>query len=541
MKAWISRGIALAVTAGLAVWFHYLMLPALTLKSEGFWSYLILIVVIACGLFVGADLSTLGKSKILSMKRRFFSTKIVGVVAVVLLLGWLLASIPSWEVFRAGTYRNSITISNDGDFDQDVPRVQDAKDIPIVDMLTAQQLGDRTMGAMEHYLSQYEVDGEYNLISYKGSYYRISPMNYGGFFKYMNSKKTGIPGYVLVNIYTQEAELVELKQPIQYSPSAHFKHLLSRHLRKNYPTYVFDKAQFEIDDDGIPYYIVPVTSPTAGLFGARVVKRVVLVNAVTGETADVAVADVPAWVDHVFSVDYIMERINWHYSYVHGFWNTAFANKDVRKTSYSFDAEQYYFIAKEDDVYLYTGITSAGKDESNIGFVMANMRTGDIKYYSNPGAEESSAQASAEGVVQQFGYTAGPAMLVNIDGMETYFMSLKDNQMLVKKVALVNKTNYTIAVVEDTVAQAVAAYRARFSGEIKTETTEISGTVSELYTAIKEGNTHYYFRLDGEPRLFASSLLNNDRQVAMKVGDKVKIQVVATGENTAIVQTITIE
>jgi len=533
MRKIIGKGIAIIVTIAWGIWLNYLAMPAWTFQSVGFWFYWISVIAVGCIIF--------GICEYFEDDDKYLFTIITVCLTIVILVILTIAGISSMKIFHVSTYRNIIEISNDGDFDRDIPRVQDSKDIPIVDMLTARQLGDRTMGVMEQYLSQYEVDGEYNLISYKDKYYRISPMLYGGFFKYGNSKYNGIPGYVLVDINTQEAKLVELDKPIKYSPSAHYGDLLKRHLRKRYPSYIFGKEQFEIDDEGTPFYIVPVERSTAGLFGARIVDRVILVNAITGETTEKFIEDIPTWVDHVFSVEYLMERVDWYYSYTNGYWNASMAKRDVRKTSYSFDKKQYYFIAKEDGIYLYTGITSAGKDESNIGFILANVRTGEVKYYSNPGAEESSAQASAEGVVQQFGYTAGPVMLVNIDGIETYFMTLKDNQALVKKVAMVNKNNYTIAVVEDTVEEAVNSYRVRFSSEVKAETTEGIGIVSELYTAIKDGFTNYYFKLEGDNKLYVSSIVNNEHQVIMRCGDTVVIEYVLVDDETAIIQKITIK
>ncbi|MNS80096.1 hypothetical protein D3C72_1137630 [compost metagenome] len=510
-------------------------MPSWNFQSIGLWFYFIVMSAIVTGVYAVCEF--------FEGEEEYLFTKISASICAVIVVVMIIVSIFSWEIFRANDYKNIISVSEEGDFNKDIPKVKESKDIPIVDMLTAQKLGDRTMGEMEKYSSQYEVNDEYNLISYKGSFYRISPTEYDGFFKYLNSKERGIPGYVLVDIYTQEATFVKVDEGIKYSPSAHFDKLLKRHLRKNYPSYIFGKEQFEIDEQGVPFFIVPVYKTTIGLFGGYEVDRVILVNAISGETTEKALEDVPNWVDHVFSVSYLMEKLNWHYSYVNGFWNSSIfgPKKDVRKTSYSFDQNQYYFIAREDGIYLYNGITSAGKDESNYGFLLANVRTGEVKYYSNPGAEESSAQASAEGVVQQYGYKAGPVMLVNIDGIETYFMTLKDNQLLVKKVALVNKKNYTIAVVEDTIEQAINSYRDKFSIEERAELIEASGVISELYSAIKNGNTNYYFKLKNDNKLYVSSIVNNEQQVTMKIGDSISLKFVQVDEKLAIVEKIVIK
>ena len=90
------------------------------------------------------------------------------------------------------------------------------------------------------------------------------------------------------------------------------------------------------------------------------------------------------------------------------------------------------------DVWVYTGVTSVNADESNIGFVLMNLRTGESKYYNIAGAEEYSAMSSAEGQVQNLGYRASFPSLINIKNIPTYIMVLKDNAGLVKMYALVN-------------------------------------------------------------------------------------------------------
>ena len=534
MKHIWLRILAVALTIVWMLLLNFWMMPAINIQSTTMWLMVILTlvggaVIMWCAeYFIGDD------------NYRGAIVCILLVVTVVVLMAIL--SVPSWNLFNAGAFRDVVNIKQEDNTLDDLPKVESAKDIPIVDMYTARQLGDRTMGAMSKYSSQYEVNQEYNLISFNGSYVRISPLEYGDFWKWNTSKRNGIPGYVTVNVYTQEAKFVQPEKSMFYSPSAGFGDKLKRHLLSLYPSYMMEKAHFEVDDEGVQYYVVPVVRATAGLFGAMEVYKVILCNAETGDAKEYNLDEVPMWVDHVFSVEYIMERLDWHYKYVHGFWNTWFAKKDIKGTSYSYDNAQYFFIPKDGDVFLYTGITSSGTDESNFGFILANMRTGEIRYYDDIGAEESSAQSSAEGLVQNLGYKAGPVMAVTVDGVSTYFMTLKDKGGLVKKVAFVNKANYTIAAEADTIEQALKLYRSKIKGEIINEETETKdGIVNFLFTAVKEGTTFFYFKIEGDNTLYASSLLTNEVQVTMFVGSKINFTYNILDKDLALVQKITIK
>ena len=449
-------------------------------------------------------------------------TSIAAIVVAILLILWLILSVCSSRMLCAKVYKNVAQINTEGVFEEDVPEIEDWNDIPVIDKITAEALGDRgSMGNMEEYLSQYEVSNEYNLIAYNGGYYRVSPLMYGSFFKYMNSKEVGIPAYVLVDVYTGEVKLVELEagQTIRYAPSACFGENLTRHIRKKYPTAILGEANFEINDEGTPYYIVSILKGNAGVFGAPAIDKVLLVNAVTGEISEHTLDEFPEWVVNFYDVTRIMEEIDWKYSLVYGYFN--FSQKQVRKTSYSFNNNQYYAIPMDGHVYIYTGVTSAGADESNIGFLLINMRNGEATYYADPGAEESSAQESAKGVVQQFSYAAGPAMLVNINGEQTYFLTLKDNQNLIRMYALVNKTNYALVVVEDSIEKAVTVYREKLNLdtdepliEAPIEEKTLTGLVTSVYEVTLDGNTMFIFYLEGNDELFISTISNSYEQPA---------------------------
>lgn len=458
--------------------------------------------------------------------RGFLSPWFYVITLLAPLVLWVILATFSSKIINVGAYRSAVAINNSELSSIEVlPNITQADDLPIVDVVTAQRLGDRQMGQMEKYLSQYEVGDNYVFISYQGEYYRLAALEYGGFYKWFNSRNIGVPGYVLINVHTQEAKLVELEKGMKYVPSAYFGSDLKRHLKASYPGIMFGDELFEIDEDGTPFYIVSIMRPTALLLGAKVQVGVALVNAITGESSIYKNDEVPEWVDNVYSNNYLMSRLAWNYDLIHGVFN--FSSRDIRKTSFSFDKSQYFeFADQTGHVQVYTGITSAGKDESNIGFVLMNKRTGNIDYFSSPGAEESSAQSSAKGLVQQYYYSAGPAMLVNVNSVETYFLTLKDAQLLVKKYAFVNKSDYNLVVVEDSVELALRAYSSKLSGLgiIDSTAFDTTGTIEMVATAVESGNTIFIFRLVGYNQTFVSNIdINVEQSLFLTSGKNVNI------------------
>ena len=310
---------------------------------------------------------------------------------------------------------------------------------------------------------------------------RVSPLNAALDCKWFTNQSEGIPGYMQIDMTTQNTELVRLDQPIKYSKGEYFNRNIYRHLRFKYPTYIFDNINFEIDDEGTPWWICPVKKYTIGLFGGQTIGRVVLCNAQTGECQDLAVEEVPQWVDKVYSAELLTRFYDYYGTLQHGWLNSVLGQKDCLRTT-----DGYNYLAINDDVWVYTGVTSVTSDQSIVGFVLMNQRTGETKYYSVTGAVESSAMRSAEGQVQDLGYTATFPLLLNINEQPTYFLALKDGSGLVKKYALVNVQKYQIVAIGDTLEQCRENYQQMMADNdmagAETETIEISGTIAKITT-----------------------------------------------------------
>ena len=307
-----------------------------------------------------------------------------------------------------------------------------------------------------------------------------------------------------------------------------------RHLRFQYPTYMFDSPKFEIDEDGQPWWIAPRVVKTIGLFGGTDIKGAVLCNAITGESTYYDIADVPSWVDNVYTPQLIMEQYDYHGTLINGFINSVLGQRDVTVTT-----EGYNYIALNDDVYVYTGVTSANADQSNLGFLLSNQRTKETRFYDAPGATEYAAMSSAQGVVQDLGYTATFPLLLNIAGEPTYFIPLKDQSSLVKMYAMVNVAQYQIVATGTTVSQCEQTYVRQLSDKGITKPEEVpqttaEGTVAEIRSAVLDGNTYYFVRLDGEQVFYSLSAAKNELAVILNVGDKVTIEHAATEEGGSI-------
>ena len=527
--------INLAVTLLFAAVYYYVALPAINLKTAEFYTFFVLLAVVycVCAVITSGFQGTGAKGYFKFVKKQcrvpFFLT--VGLLAVA-----LVGSIISWEVFRAADYRDLLTVE-EGDFAAEVEEIS-FDQIPMLDSASAKKLGNRKLGELADMVSQFEVADDYTQINYKGRPVRVTPLRYGDIIKWFNNRADGLPAYLVIDMVTQNVEVHRLEDGIRYTTAEHFGRNLYRYLRFHYPTYLFDEPAFEIDEQGNPYWVCPRISRTIGLFGGTDIIGAVLVDAVSGECTYYEVDDVPQWVDHVYTANLIIQQYDYHGTYVNGFINSLFGQRDVTVTT-----DGYNYIAIGDDVYMYTGITSVVSDESNIGFILSNQRTKETHFYSVAGAEEYSAMDSAQGQVQQMKYEATFPLLLNISDQPTYFMALKDAAGLVKMYAMVNVSQYQIVATGNTVAECESNYRVMLARNnlISQEDTEVqpsdqqevTGVIAEIRSAVIEGNTWYYLRLEQGDVYYAVSSADQRSAALLSVGDTVKVQYMA-GEETIL-------
>lgn len=518
MKKLKTKVILAAVLIILLGIYYYVALPAINIHATEFWIFLIILIVLAAAFFVKKK--ELNRYEIKNSKGLKVILGLLAAVVIVYLAGTLLSS----PIINAKKYQQLMSVET-GEFTKDIEELS-FDQIPLLDRDSATLLGNRKMGSMVDMVSQFEVDDLYSQINYQDRPVRVSPLRYASVIKWFTNNGEGIPAYIKIDMATQNTELVKLDEGMKYTTSDHFNRNIYRHLRFKYPTYIFNDLSFEVDEEGVPYWICPVKQYNIGLFGGVTIGRVVLCNAITGETTDYAIEDAPQWIDRAYSADLLVELYDYYGTLKHGFLNSVLGQKDCLETT-----EGYNYLAIDDDVWVYTGVTSVSGDQSNVGFVLMNQRTMETRFYEVEGATEASAMASAEGQVQNLHYTATFPLLLNISGEPTYFIALKDDAGLVKMYAMVNVQKYQIVATGDTVSECEAQYTdLMYENGIKQEAEDtreimtITAPITKIAQGVVDGNSHFYIMLEGSDAIFDVSVVDFIDIIRYDVGDEVTIE-----------------
>ncbi len=522
----ISSGLArtlinLAVTLVVGAVYFYVALPAINLHAEEFYVFaLLLCLVYGISALITSGFQAEGVKGYFQFVKK--QCLVPAILAAVLVVVAIVGSIAGAVIFRAGAYSSLLAIET-GNFASEVEEISYSQ-IPMLDKDSAERLGDRKLGELSDMVSQFEVTEDYTQINYQGRPVRIATLMYADLIKWFTNRGEGLPAYLIIDMVDQSVELVRLEEGIKYTTAEHFGRNLYRHLRFHYPTYMFAEPVMEINEEGVPYWVCARLVKTIGLFGGTDVKGGVLVNAITGESQ--YYEEVPSWVDNLYNADLIMEQYDYYGMYHNGFFNSIFGERDVTVTT-----DGYNYIAMGDDVYVYTGITSTGGDQSNVGFILSNQRTKETKYYVCAGATEYSAMDSANGELQNLRYKATFPLLLNVGGQPTYFMAMKDEAELVKAYAMVNVQQYNLVATGNTVAECEANYLAMLAenGIVAAEDASpsgqetIEGTVAEIRSAVLEGNSYYFVHLVGYEPFYQISAAVCPLAVILNEGDQVTI------------------
>ena len=539
-KKGLKIAINVLLTAVFGAILYYFMLPVFNFKSILMYAFLGALCVFYCivnyitsGALKTPDYAPYARKSTLVPKI------LIGVLLAVVAVGFILSSV----VFRASSYAKIIDVQT-GDFASEVDEA-DFSHVPVIDEATTAVLAERAVSDLDKlgYVSQFTIQPKYYQINYKDTPVRVVPLQYSNIIKWFTNAKNGLPAYVIVDATNHDAELVEVEGGMKYSTADHFNHNVTRHVRFKYPTYLLDNPTFEIDDNGHPYWIFAKLDMTIGLFGGRDVTGAIICDSVTGECQEYSLSQVREsedlqWIDRVFSAELLNEQYNFYGKYQGGFWNSILGQKNTYSTT-----EDFSYLAMNDDVYMYTGVTSLTNDESITGFILINQRTKEAKYYVMSGAKEASAQASAEGLVQQYGYTASFPLLLNIDGEPTYFMSLKDASSLVKGYAMINVGQYSIGATGTTLTACIDNYvkeLAKANINVNVDTDEIvdsttpdssdekltaTGKITDIRTAVIDGNSYYYIKLDSADCFYSVKVADAENVILVNKGDEITVTI----------------
>lgn len=520
----------------------YVMLPPLNWHAPAFWKFLALsvgplLVLLIVFSFTKRQIdsfqnwrSSFHNKNVVNMtseQKRWGTICKISILALIFVVVFPSAvTLVTSRIFHAKAFSQRIE-PKDVDFSE-VPQV-DFKKTPIIDRDSSIRLGDKVMGNMTEWVSQFDVSNEYTQISYKDSVYRVTPLTYNGFIKYFKNKSGGVPAYITVDSTSGKTQLVKLKDlgldGMKYVPSAYFNDNLSRHLRFQYPTEIFGEPSFEIDEEGRPWYIC-TTYTYSGVGNKKRVTGAVFLDPITGKSEKYDTKHIPSWADRIYPESLVVEELDDNGSLKKGFWNSQFGQTGVIVTS-----EGYNYLEKNGDIWLYSGLTSANADESNLGFVLVNLRTHEAMKIATAGANEKSAMKSAQSEVKNYGYQSTFPLLINIKGNPVYLMSLKDNG-LIKMYATVSAVDYqkVATVYTDEGLDALFKKTLNLLGSgsedsiskesLKTEDITVAG-VEKINM---DGNTIYYIQSEkGDIYKISFTTKYENQLVFLKTGDKLNI------------------
>ncbi len=542
MKKITRIAVAALITLVIAAIGFYVVLPPLNIYSQELYISLVFVMVIFSVAYLALGAKNVGGVKNAFAGKRFF--KVLAISVAVPLLVLIVGNILSSTFVNAQKYSNVIAVE-ESVFEEDMPEADLVTNIALMDTDSATKIGDRTLGALSDVVSQYQVGANYAQINYKRTPQKVANLEYVDFFKWVGNRDSGIPGFVMVDPVNSSAEYIKLTTPMKYVDSAYFNEDLMRKLRFSYPTKIFGNISFEVDDDCNPYYIVACMHPKISLFGAMDVNEAIVFNPCDGTSTLYALSDIPTWVDNVFTGTLASQKYDWYGTLKNGFWNSVIGNKDCKVTT-----DDFGYIVLEDDVWFFTGVTSVSSDESNIGFIISNARTGEYKFYPVIGAEEYSAMQAAQGEVQEKGYVASFPSLINASGEATYIMVLKDNGGLVKLYALVNVENYSIVATGTTQTEAKQRYieLLRAEGIVKDEEPaptpaenilEANIEIRDIRIITIGGESVMYITAQ-DGTLYKNTVASDESLMLLTVGVKIKAKYVDTS-NEKIKQMVSFE
>lgn len=449
------------------------------------------------------------------LRKRFRKVKITLISFIILSVLILLINSP---ILRADKYKSLLPTYKEKIFSKEIDPF-DVSKAPIVTQSTALQIADRTVSQDGTIGSRAEINSA-TLQNVDGRLYYVVPLEHSGFFAWFNNRKEGTP-FIMVDANNKEFKLV--KSHIRFQPSSYFSQDLARKLFVKDATKGFTDFTFEVDDQLHPYWTASIYKNSIG-FSGKVVTGTAVVNAETGVVKIYSVSKTPKWVDRIQPEEIVVSNINYYGEYIHGF-SPFNDNKKFQTT------DGTGMLYNDGKCYYYSGLTSVGKDESTIGFMLIDSRTMKPQYFRLSGATETAARKSAEGKVQNLNYTGSFPILLNVENKATYFIPLQDKNKLTKMYAMVSVEDHTILGTGDTVDECKEDYlKALYSKNQLENTTgkkeEITGVVNRIGSYSLEGNTYYTVTFVNNPAYFSIPLNESVKLPVTKEGDTVKIQYV---------------
>ena len=520
----MKKILSLLALAVLGFVLFYINLPVINYGFTGFAFILLVLVIVAIVFSTGITVSEKTKQiKLAALPNKFLYV----IVAVILAYCIILPIVTSTKMLRTDSYQKLIgEVKNGQKITNHIAPISIDK-IRVVDEKLAYLLGEKILGSQPALGSQVEL-GNFCIQKVGNELYWVAPLLHSGLLKWFNNQD-GTDGYVMVSA-TNERD-VRLVQhvggkaiKIKYQPGSYFGSELHRHTYFNgYATDGLTDFTFEIDDSGNPFWVITKYAKKIG-FSGKDATGIIVVDAQSGAMTEYSIAETPAWVDRIQPLEIVEDQLNDWGEYVHGYWN--FSNADKLQTTEGLTL----VYGKDNKSYWYTGLTSVGKDESAVGFVLVDTRTKEATFYKQSGATEYAAQSSAEGKVQEKGYKASLPIPYNINNIPAYVMTLKDDGGLVKMFAMVDISDYTIVGVGNTMRETLTAFKNVYNmadNKINPNSVSNKKTVKSIVTRIqndvKNGNSFYYFKVKDYPNIFVGSSQISSQLPVTIIGDSIAV------------------
>lgn len=398
--------------------------------------------------------------------------------------------------------------------------------------------------------SYYEL-GNLQIQKVNGDYVYIAPVEFSGFFKWLNGDTT--PGYFTISATDSSANPKFMKAEMEYTPSSFFHKNLERHIRMQYPKYIFyGDVQLEIDDDGKPFYIRSYGKFISARNGFDV-KGIVMVDPKSGETKDFSLAEVPEFIDGAVSPEAVSLQNSYFGNYVHGFWNSKFGKKDVKLPSdEGTEANVSPIFDENGDMYYFTDFTSPKEGvDSMLGYSLTNSRTGEATYYTG-NLEESymDSQGALQIIEKKFiekKWKGQMPVLYNFYGEASWLTAVLDSNGFLQNYFIVSAANPEISVYGGTPNEALKLYKTALQkgggtvdGNSKAEEKQVSGSIIRVYKEKSGDFTVITFLLDNKKSYVVSSE-NSPLAIYLQEGDKVQVTYLDTGEEFMPAKEVIIE
>jgi len=434
---------------------------------------------------------------------------------------------------RSSEYAGLIGPVDERVWTQDV-QPKDPKHVRLVPREMASWLADKQLGEAPGAIgSQFQVSHEHmTLQMIKGELWYVAPLEFRDFSSWTASDVS--PGYVMVHGEDPlRPVVVKTDEKFAYMPGAYFSHDLERHLQyAGYLTKGLADFSFEIDEDGHPWWVVTVFEPTIAWWGEKVL-GIVIADPTGGTNQFYELGKAPKWVDRVMPGEFVENYVDSRGAYSRGWINSWWGKKDLTMAG-----KPTVIYGSDGDPWWVCDVTSSNQsDESLVGLMYVDSRTGKAVYYRAVGGTEEAVLKAVDNKVSYRKWHGASPVLYNIYGTMASIVPLLGENHTFQGVAVVRVDNLQVAI-GDSAEAAFREYQRLISQngqeiapELAHNLRTLVGQVDRVATEIREKGTLYYLHLAGVKRLFTGGGELSPKLPLTRPGDTVEIEFIDSGES----------